>query len=103
MAQPDVTTILSNGQAFESMCAALLSAEDGVRTPAESVFDQLKLHADALISCFLGILRQSALVEHRQLAAVLLRKASRCQENISCWYQLIDEALGHFEAVDEYV
>jgi hypothetical protein len=89
MAQPDVATILSNGQAFESMCTALLSAEDGVRSPAESVFEQLKQHADPLIGNFLVVLRQSALVEHRQLAAVLLRKVGRLISNPNALGELL--------------
>lgn len=70
----DVATLLSGGPAFEGLVSQLMQPDDAIRSQAESVFEQLKAHADALIGNFLVVLRQSASVEHRQFATIMLRK-----------------------------
>ena len=70
----DVATLLSGGPAFEGLVFQLMQSDDAIRSQAEAAFELLKAHADALIGNFLVVLRQSASVEHRQFAAIMLRK-----------------------------
>jgi hypothetical protein len=74
MSGQDVAAVLSGGQAFEGLVAQLLQPEDEIRSRAEAVFEQLKQQPDALVGNFLVIMRGSANVEHRQFAAIMLRK-----------------------------
>ncbi len=70
----DVAAILAGGPAFSALVASLLQPDDAVRSQAETVFEALKQHPDALVSNFLVALRQSPDVEHRQFSAIMLRK-----------------------------
>lgn len=74
MATMDVASLLSGGANFEGLLTQLMLPDDEVRSGAEAVFEQLKQHPDALISNFLVVMRQSQNVEHRQFAAIMLRK-----------------------------
>jgi hypothetical protein len=82
MATMDVASLLSGGPNFEGLLTQLMLPDDEVRSGAEAVFEQLKLHPDALISNFLVVMRQSQNVEHRQFAVIMLRevRASACMQ-----------------------
>lgn len=74
MLTPDVAAVLSGGANFEALVSQLMVADDAPRSQAEALFEQLKLQPDALVSNLVATMRQSGNNEHRQFAAIMLRK-----------------------------
>jgi len=66
--------VAGDASAFEGLLQMLMSAQNEQRSHAESVFSELKKHADPCVQHLIRSLRTSPSLECRSLCAVLLRK-----------------------------
>lgn len=74
MATPEIQALLSNPANFEVLVTQLLLSDNTARKHAEDLFEQLKEHPDACVSHLIYVLRQSASLEHKSFASIMLRK-----------------------------
>lgn len=76
--------VAGDANAFEQLCAVLMSSQNEQRSQAEAVFAELKKHPDACAQQLVRSLRSSPSLEARGLCAVLLRKVLT-RDDASIW------------------
>ena len=78
---------MSNLTAFEQLLGGLTSVDNAARTQYESLFNECKKQGDVLCLQLVKALRTSAIVETREMAAILLRRVLT-KDEVSLWANL---------------
>ena len=86
-AQVQAVLDMSNLTAFEQLLGGLTSVDNAARTQYESLFNECKKQGDVLCLQLVKALRTSAIVETREMAAILLRRVLT-KDEVSLWANL---------------